>query len=94
LPWCARTWRPLLGGAATGKGGANPRLIGLSRIAGGDRQVTYNRHPLYIYVGDHRAGQANGEAKSQFGGKWYAVNVAGSEVAPKGGTCNPVCGGY
>lgn len=91
---CARTWKPLLGGAATGKRGANTRLITLSRIAGGNRQVTYDRHPLYTYLGDHRAGQTNGEGKSQFGGKWYAVNVSGSEVAPKGGNCNPVCGGY
>jgi len=53
-------------------------------------------HPLYLFSGDHAAGQVNGEGANQFGGRWYAVNTAGNEVSPKhsGGTCNPVCSGY
>jgi predicted lipoprotein with Yx(FWY)xxD motif len=90
---CARTWKPLLGGAAVGKHGAKSSLISLSTISGGNKQVTYNHHALYTYAGDHSAGQANGEGISAFGGKWYAVNTSGNDVTG-GGNCNPVCGHY
>lgn len=87
---CARTWKPLLGGAAVGKNGAKSSLVSLSTISDGNKQVTYNHHALYTYAGDHAAGQANGQGLSSFGGKWYAVNTSGNEVTS---TCNPVCTG-
>jgi hypothetical protein len=42
--------------------------------------VTYNRHPLYTYALDKRAGQTNGEGNSAFGAKWYAVSAKGTAV--------------
>jgi hypothetical protein len=43
-------------------------------------QVTYNRHPLYTYALDKRAGQTNGEGSSNFGAKWWAVSAKGNAV--------------
>ena len=95
---CARYWVPLLGGAVAAKSGAglNSRLLKLSTRSDGGRQATYNNHPLYLYKGDHAAGQTTGEGANEYGGHWYAVNTAGNEVTPKhsGGNCNPVCSGY
>jgi predicted lipoprotein with Yx(FWY)xxD motif len=92
---CAKVWRPLLGGAVAAHSGVNSRLLKLSTRSDGNREATYNNHPLYLYAGDHRAGQVNGEGANQFGGRWYAVNTAGNQVTPKkSGTCNPVCSGY
>ena len=42
--------------------------------------MTYAGHPLYAYVGDSRAGQANGEGSKAFGAEWYVVNAKGKKV--------------
>ena len=92
---CAAAWPPLLGGQVVAKPAANARLLKLSTRPDGNRQATYNNHPLYLFKGDHSSGQTNGEGANQFGGRWYAVNAYGNAVQPKkGGTCNPVCSGY
>ena len=43
-------------------------------------QLTYNKHPLYGFSLDKRAGQTNGEGQSAFGGRWYAVSANGTAV--------------
>jgi len=43
-------------------------------------QLTYNKHPLYTFVLDKKAGQTNGEGNVAFGGKWYAVSARGTAV--------------
>ncbi len=78
---CARFWPPLLSQSKPTAGpGVKPSLIGTTRRSNGSRQVTYNRHPLYTYALDKRAGQTNGQANSLFGAKWYAVTVKGTAV--------------
>jgi predicted lipoprotein with Yx(FWY)xxD motif len=91
---CAKAWPPLLGGAVAARAGVNSHRLKLTARPGGGRQATYNNHPLYLFSGDHAAGQTNGEGANKFGGHWYAVNTAGNEVRPKSGACNPVCSGY
>jgi predicted lipoprotein with Yx(FWY)xxD motif len=44
-------------------------------------QVTYNGLPLYYYVQDSAAGDANGQG---VGGAWYVVNPAGEAVTAAG----------
>ena len=90
---CATAWPPLLGGAVVARGSVNSRLLKLTTRSDGNKQATYNGHPLYTFSGDHGAGQANGEGANAFGGHWYAVNTAGNGVTPKK-SCNPVCTGY
>jgi predicted lipoprotein with Yx(FWY)xxD motif len=45
-------------------------------------QVTLSRHPLYTYVSDSRAGQANGQRIRSFGGTWLVIKVATQRSAP------------
>jgi predicted lipoprotein with Yx(FWY)xxD motif len=78
---CARFWPPLLSqGRPTVGPGVKGSLIGTTRRSNGSRQVTYNRHPLYTFTLDKRAGQTNGEGNTAFGAKWYAVSARGTAV--------------
>jgi predicted lipoprotein with Yx(FWY)xxD motif len=78
---CARFWPPLLSQSRPTAGpGVKPSLIGTTRRSNGSRQVTYNRHPLYTYSLDRRAGQTKGEGNSLFGAKWWAVSARGTAV--------------
>jgi predicted lipoprotein with Yx(FWY)xxD motif len=46
----------------------------------GVRQVAYNGHPLYYYVGDTTAGSTRGQALNQFGALWYVLGSAGNAI--------------
>jgi predicted lipoprotein with Yx(FWY)xxD motif len=63
-------------------GGAAAARIGT--VTGG-RQLTYNGHPLYYYVGDHGSGQTRGQGLNEFGARWYALSASGAAItsAPK-----------
>jgi len=78
---CARFWPPLLSrGKPTADPGVKASLLGRTRRSNGSLQVTYNRHPLYAYALDKRAGQTRGESSFAFGAKWYAVSARGTAV--------------
>ena len=78
---CAQFWPPLLSrGKLTVGHGLKASLLGTTMRSNGGRQVTYNRHPLYTFLLDKRAGQTNGEGNSNFGAKWYAVSAKGRAV--------------
>lgn len=81
---CLTEWPPLTvpkGAAPPVAGpGVGRTLLGTVALADGIRQVTYNRWPLYLWVGDTAPGQVNGEAVTNFGGPWYAVDAAGDAV--------------
>jgi predicted lipoprotein with Yx(FWY)xxD motif len=78
---CAGFWPPLLHrGKPTVGSGLKASLLGTTRRSNGSVQVTYNKHPLYNFSLDKRAGQTNGEGQSAFGGKWYAVSAKGTAV--------------
>ena len=55
---CAAYWPPVRGAATAGPG-VTGRLGTITR-SDGPVQATYDGHPLYTYVGDTAAGQANG----------------------------------
>jgi predicted lipoprotein with Yx(FWY)xxD motif len=40
------------------------------------RQLTYNGHPLYTYIGDSAPGQANGNNLNLNGRLWHEVPVS------------------
>jgi len=79
---CAQNWPPLRasGKPAVGRG-AKASMIATTRRSDGGRQVTYNGHPLYHFVNDHKPGDTNGEGLNAFGGLWWVVSPAGNPVS-------------
>ena len=78
---CAQNWPSLHStGKPTAGNGADASLLGTTMRSDGKPQVTYNGHPLYLFSGDSKAGDTNGEGVSAFGGLWYAVSPAGNQV--------------
>jgi predicted lipoprotein with Yx(FWY)xxD motif len=88
---CSSVWPPMMakGKLRAGKG-VKSALLKTTLRKNGKRQVTYNGHPLYQYVGDSNAGQVSGEG---YQGIWYAVNTSGKAVKHASGgtatTTNP-----
>jgi predicted lipoprotein with Yx(FWY)xxD motif len=64
----------------------------------GNRQVTYNGHPLYLFVKDTKPGQTNGQGVTAFGAAWFALTPSGNQAtAPalsSGGGAVSGGGGY
>jgi predicted lipoprotein with Yx(FWY)xxD motif len=84
---CAKFWPPLLArGKPTAGTGVKASLLGTTRRSNGSLQVTYNRHPLYTFALDTRAGATNGEGNLAFGAKWYAVSARGTAILKAPGT--------
>ncbi len=78
---CASYWPPLVKtGKVTVGPGVKRSLVGSTKRADGRLQVTYNKHPLYTFALDKRAGQTKGQGSSNFGAKWYAVSAQGRAV--------------
>ena len=68
---CAVYWPPVTGTAAAGQG--LPGKVTTITRTGGSRQLTYNGHPLYTYIGDAAPGQARGNNLNLNGGLWHEV---------------------
>jgi predicted lipoprotein with Yx(FWY)xxD motif len=68
---CAAYWPPVTGTAAASPG--LPGTVGTITRTGGVRQLTYNGHPLYTYIGDNAPGQAKGNNLNLNGGLWHEV---------------------
>jgi predicted lipoprotein with Yx(FWY)xxD motif len=78
---CATYWPPLLShGKPTAGTGVKATLLGTTKRSNGSSQITYNKHPLYSYALDKRAGQTNGEGSPAFGARWYAVSARGTAI--------------
>jgi hypothetical protein len=59
-------------------------LLGTATRSDGNPQVTYNGHPLYLYAGDQKPGDTNGQGLTQFGAGWFALSPAGNQVSGQG----------
>jgi predicted lipoprotein with Yx(FWY)xxD motif len=78
---CASAWPPVTTtGPVTGSGGVLSADLGTITRAGGVKQVTYDGHPLYYYVGDTGAGTVNGQGSTGFGAYWWLVAPTGSAI--------------
>jgi predicted lipoprotein with Yx(FWY)xxD motif len=79
---CAAAWPPLL---ATGKPTAGTGLtaskLGTITRSGDKHQVTYNGHPLYLFIKDTKAGQTNGQGVTAFGAAWFALTPTGNQAS-------------
>jgi predicted lipoprotein with Yx(FWY)xxD motif len=81
---CATAWPPLrASGKPTIGGGAEASLVATAARSDGKPQVTYGGHPLYLYQGDQRPGDTNGQGLTAFGGGWFTLSPAGKQVADK-----------
>jgi predicted lipoprotein with Yx(FWY)xxD motif len=79
---CATAWPPVLSAGAPAAGsGINASLLGTTVRSDGQRQVTYNGHPLYLFAGDQAPGDTNGEGSTGFGAPWLALSPAGSGIS-------------
>ena len=78
---CEAVWPPFtVTGKPTAGRGVKNSLFGSIRIAGGQHQITYAGHPLYLYAGDTSAGHTDYLGFSSFGGTWLGVSAAGQAV--------------
>jgi predicted lipoprotein with Yx(FWY)xxD motif len=92
---CASAWPPLRAtGRPTVGSGANASLVGTTTRSDGNPQVTYNGHPLYLYVGDKSPGDTNGQGLTAFGGGWFALSAAGNQVSGSTASSGGGGGGY
>jgi predicted lipoprotein with Yx(FWY)xxD motif len=81
---CATAWPPLLvTGKPTAGTGLTASELGTIARPGGQRQVSYNGHPLYLFIKDQKRGQTNGQGVTAFGAAWFAVSPAGNQVSSK-----------
>ena len=79
---CATFWPPLrVSGKPTVGSGLSASKVGTIRRSDGRRQVTYNHHPLYRFAMDTRAGATNGQGLTAFGGRWFVLSPAGTQVS-------------
>ena len=76
---CASAWPPVTG-TATAAGSAKASDLGTITRSDGSKQVTYDGHPLYYFVGDSGPGTATGQGSDNFGAKWWLVSPAGSDI--------------
>jgi predicted lipoprotein with Yx(FWY)xxD motif len=78
---CASAWPPLrASGTPTIGGGANASLVATTARSDGKPQVTYGGHPVYLFQGDQKAGDTNGQGVTAFGGGWFTLSAAGNQV--------------
>jgi predicted lipoprotein with Yx(FWY)xxD motif len=79
---CAQNWPPLrVNGKPTVGSGATVSMLGTTARSDGGQQVTYNGHPLYLFIGDKKPGDTNGQGLNAFGGSWFALSAAGDQVS-------------
>jgi len=75
---CTTIWPPLLAtGPLQGERGVRKDLLGSVERPGGQAQVTYRGHPLYLFAPDEARGATAGENVASFLGIWHLVTTAG-----------------
>jgi len=78
---CAAAWPAVPAtGTLTATGGAKASDLGTITRSDGTKQVTYDGHPLYYFVGDSAAGQTNGQGSDNFGAQWWLVASSGAKI--------------
>lgn len=94
---CAGFWPPAKAPKkpTVGSGITKSKLKVIKR-GDGSKQLSYNGHPLYRYVGDGKPGDTNGENLTAFGGRWNVLSKSGAIVtkAPSTSSGDGGGGGY
>ncbi len=89
---CLATWKPLV--VKPGTKPTGPVSLGTIKRPDGPTQVTYKGRPLYTFMGDSKAGEANGEGIKDVG-TWHAATIASSAAeSPPGQEPSPPANPY
>lgn len=92
---CAANWPPLrTAGKPTVGTGANASSVATTGRPDGKPEVTYNGHPLYLFAGDEKPGDTNGQSAEAFGGKWLVLSPAGDAITAAPSASGGGSGGY
>lgn len=80
---CAETWQPVVvaPGGRVFLDGVEQSVVGLAKREDGTSQVTIGGWPVYRYVNDRKAGDANGQG---VGEKWFGVRPDGERAIRQG----------
>ena len=78
---CAAAWPPVIGMPQAASGFKLTGKLGEIKRADGSMQATYDGHPLYLFAGDSKPGQVNGNAVNGFGALWYAIKIGTATTA-------------
>ena len=76
---CAAAWPPVVGKPKAAGAASASDLSTITR-ADGTTQVTYNGHPLYLFVKDKDDGDAYGQGLTAFGADWYVLAPSGKKI--------------
>jgi predicted lipoprotein with Yx(FWY)xxD motif len=91
---CAATWPPLtVTGTPKAGSGVDAAKLGTVARSDGTTQVTYDKHPLYVYTSDTKSGDLNGQGSTGFGAAWWLVSPDGSAITTTVDN-GPPMGGY
>jgi predicted lipoprotein with Yx(FWY)xxD motif len=78
---CATRWPPMITETNPfAMDGIDASKLGTTERDDGSLQVTYAGHPLYDYLGDTAAAEANGNGIDAFGGRWHVIEPNGEEL--------------
>ena len=78
---CATRWPPMITETnPVAMPGIDASKLGTTKREDGFLQVTYAGHPLYDYLGDTAAAEANGNDINSFGGQWHVIGPDGEEL--------------
>jgi predicted lipoprotein with Yx(FWY)xxD motif len=85
---CLQAWPPLTlpaGASAPSLPAGTPGTLGVITRQDIGQQLTYNGLPLYMFSGDAKAGDTNGEGVPDPPGTWHAAAVAAASTNPTAG---------
>lgn len=78
---CTTRWPPMVTDTNPyALDGIDAAKLGTIERDDGSLQVTYAGHPLYDYLGDTAAAEANGNGIDAFGGRWHVIGPDGEEL--------------
>ena len=91
---CVTKWPPLLAtGQPTADAGLTASKLSTITRSDGTTQITYDGHPLYLFVKDHKPGDVKGQGVIAFGAAWFALSPSGNQIAATASTSGRSSGG-
>jgi predicted lipoprotein with Yx(FWY)xxD motif len=92
---CATDWPPLRApGKPTAGSGVSASSVATIGRSDGSAQVTYKGLPLYLFAGDSKPGDTNGQGSEAFGAAWLALSPAGNPITARPSGTSGADAGY